>query len=290
MLGTWVSLAFLACSSLAGFADGIPDLVAGIALHNRLRSQHLARDDASTTEHVVTTSTCSWVPSLTTIPPMTTVYAIIATSLNPAAAVGTTFAVDNITTVVVATGVQNVGTCVVTAPDIIATTRVETVMNPVNCSYFTSTVTQTITPASDIGTNTVVTTVVSTELSVSVQVSQQTVTLTPSTTKSSSATTSHSSTTTTSSSAPPSTTTKSPTSTTTTPSTMSTAPDTETPDQTVAADVTDTSTSPTPTSGCSKDDDCQDLSCEGGGGSVKNGEDYGSPKCTQGACVCSGFA
>ncbi|KAI0144558.1 hypothetical protein GGR57DRAFT_326194 [Xylariaceae sp. FL1272] len=140
---------------------------------------------ASVTEVVVTSSTCSWTPFTTTIQPMTTVYAVLAESLNPAAAVlDTTFKVDDVVIMVVATGVQNIGTCAVTAPSIIRTAQVQSGMNPVDCRYVTSTVTQTIAPPA--GGATVVVTEIRTQPGASqtvtatqviYSVSQQTVTL-----------------------------------------------------------------------------------------------------------------
>ncbi|KAI3324581.1 hypothetical protein HD806DRAFT_492999 [Xylariaceae sp. AK1471] len=148
-----------------------------------------ARDVPSTTEYVITSTTCkSWSQFVTTIPPMTTVYAVIAESLDPAAAVGQTISLDDAVVVVIATGVQNIGTCVVTAPEIITTARVETGSSPIDCSNITSTVTSTIAPTppasnalASAPTTVVVTqqataaasTIVKTQVSVVVSVSQQ---------------------------------------------------------------------------------------------------------------------
>ncbi|KAI1291206.1 hypothetical protein F5Y03DRAFT_45069 [Xylaria venustula] len=131
--------------------------------------------DGLMTQFVTTVSTCSWSPFVTIIPPMTTVYAVIAESLDPAAAVGQTVSLGNDLVVIIATGVQNIGTCTITAPEIITTTRVETGMAPVDCSYVTYTVTEAIMPSSTVlFTDTVIpTTIITTE----VVTSQQTITL-----------------------------------------------------------------------------------------------------------------
>ncbi|KAI8623974.1 hypothetical protein F5Y19DRAFT_481113 [Xylariaceae sp. FL1651] len=81
----------------------------GIQSHNPwpLQLNQVQVRDVLTTEYVTTLTTCAWSPAVTTVLPMTTVYAIIAEGLNPAAAVAQTVTLDDVVVLVIATGVQN---------------------------------------------------------------------------------------------------------------------------------------------------------------------------------------